>query len=157
MEAVLYTAAMKTNPLGRTGLSVSELGYGAAPIGFLETEVRQVGALLNFLLDHGVNLIDTAAGYHGLHADYIHEMIDHAIKYVDGKVHTNTMENFWALLKRSLGGTYVSVAPEYLDAYLDEQVERFNARKVDDGGRFVRVMGRVLGRRLTYSDLVASK
>jgi len=51
--------------LGKTELSVSRLGYGAAPIGFLEINVEQVGRVLNNLLDHGVNLIDTAAAYHG--------------------------------------------------------------------------------------------
>ncbi|MEM6457820.1 MAG: IS1595 family transposase [Planctomycetota bacterium] len=119
-----------------------------------DTKAKTLQAIVRENVQPGAEVFtDTAAGYHGLQADYIHEMIDHAIKYVDGKVHTNTMENFWALLKRSLGGTYVSVAPEHLDAYLDEQVERFNARKLDDGGRFVRVMGRVLGRRLTWADL----
>jgi len=96
---------------------------------------------------------DALSSYVGLHDDYIHGIIDHAVKYVDGRVHTNTMENFWALLKRALMGTYVSVAPEHLDAYLDEQVERFNSRKLDDSERFVRVMGRVLGRRLTWVEL----
>lgn len=99
---------------------------------------------------------DALASYSGLSDAYIHEVIDHAIEYVRGNVHTNSMENFWALLKRSLMGTYVAVRPEHLDAYLDEQVERFNARKLDDGQRFSRVMNRVLGRRLTYSQLVAS-
>lgn len=99
---------------------------------------------------------DTHASYAGLDDQFVHAMIDHAIRYVDGKVHTNSMENFWALLKRSLGGTYVSVAPEHLDAYLDEQVERFNSRKLNDGQRFRRVMGRVLGRRLTFAQLVGS-
>ncbi len=97
---------------------------------------------------------DTLSSYVGLHDSYVHKMIDHAIEYVRGEVHTNCMENFWSLLKRSLAGTYVAVAPDHLDAYLDEQVERFNARKLDDGGRFQRVMGRVLGCRLTWSQLV---
>lgn len=98
---------------------------------------------------------DSLKSYEGLSGDYIHAMIDHAVKYVDGRVHTNTMENFWALLKRSLAGTYVAVAPEHLDAYLDEQVERFNARKLDDGGRYQRVMKRVSGRRLTWESLTS--
>ena len=97
---------------------------------------------------------DALKSYEGLDDEYVHGIIDHAVKYVDGRVHTNTMENFWALLKRSLMGTYVAVDPKHLDAYLDEQVERFNARKLDDGGRFQRVIGRVLGRRLTWADLV---
>ncbi|MEM6458862.1 MAG: aldo/keto reductase [Planctomycetota bacterium] len=56
---------MQQTTLGKTELSVSRLGYGAAPIGFLETEVAEVGRVLNHLLDHGVNLIDTAAAYRG--------------------------------------------------------------------------------------------
>ncbi|MEM1107571.1 MAG: aldo/keto reductase [Planctomycetota bacterium] len=56
---------MQNITLGRTELSVSPLGYGAAPIGFLETEVEAVGQILNHLLDSGVNLIDTAAAYRG--------------------------------------------------------------------------------------------
>jgi aryl-alcohol dehydrogenase-like predicted oxidoreductase len=50
---------------GRTGLSVSILGFGAAPIGFLATEKQEVSAVLNYLLDNGLNLIDTAAMYAG--------------------------------------------------------------------------------------------
>ena len=59
---------MLSNPLGRTGLSVSRLGYGAAPIGFLDTEAEQIGRLMNELLDQGVTLIDTAAAYKGSEA-----------------------------------------------------------------------------------------
>ena len=65
-------------------------------------------------------------------------MIDHAVSYVNGHVHTNGMENFWSLLKRSIKGTYVSVEPFHLFRYLDEQAFRFNERKHKDGdkGRF---------------------
>lgn len=56
---------MQQTTLGKTELSVSRLGYGAAPIGFLNTDVHQVGKVLNALLDRGVNLIDTAAAYKG--------------------------------------------------------------------------------------------
>ena len=72
-------------------------------------------------------------GYGGLHADYIHQVIDHAEKYVDGQIHTNGIENFWSLLKRGLKGTYVSVEPFHLFRYLDEQSFRFNNRKLTDG------------------------
>src|SRR5689334_7193250 len=50
---------------GRTGFDVSALGFGAAPIGFLKTEREKVAAILNVLLDAGVNVIDTAASYEG--------------------------------------------------------------------------------------------
>ena len=52
------------------------------------------------------------------------KVVDHAEKYVDGRVHTNGLENFWSLLKRGIAGTYVSVEPFHLFRYLDEQVFR---------------------------------
>jgi transposase-like protein len=52
---------------------------------------------------------DALASYDGLAQEYAHKVIDHAVKYVDGKIHTNGLDNFWSLLKRGIGGTYVSV------------------------------------------------
>ncbi len=96
---------------------------------------------------------DAWRSYRRLGAEYDHQTVDHAERYVNGRVHTNGLENFWSLLKRSLKGTYVSVEPFHLFRYLDEQVFRFNARKDNDLGRFVTVAGRISGRRLTYDDL----
>lgn len=56
---------MEMRQLGKTGLHVSVIGFGSAPVGFLETDVQSVAAILNTLLDAGVNVIDTAAGYPG--------------------------------------------------------------------------------------------
>ena len=86
--------------------------------------------------------------------DYKHQSVDHALKYVDGRIHTNGMENFWSLLKRSIKGTYVSVDPFHLFRYLDEQSRRFNERTLTDGERFVSVARDIVGRRLTYADLI---
>ena len=96
---------------------------------------------------------DAHAAYSKLGDEYRHAVVDHAVEYVRGQVHTNGMENFWALLKRGLKGTYVSVEPFHLFRYLDEQVYRFNSRKVTDLGRFALVLQRVAGRRLTYDGL----
>jgi len=96
---------------------------------------------------------DAWAGYHGLDREYVHQVIDHAEKYVDGNVHTNMIENFWSLLKRMLKGTYISVEPFHLFRYLDEQAFRYNYRKANDGERFARVLSQVIGRRLTYKNL----
>ena len=85
-----------------------------------------------------------------------HEVIDHAVKYVDGQVHTNGLENFWSLLKRSIKGTYVSVDPIHLFRYVDEQVYRYNQRKLNDLQRFVGVLKDVVSRRLTYNELINS-
>lgn len=98
-------------------------------------------------------MTDAHRSYIGLDAEYVHQFVDHAEKYVDGAVHTNSMENFWSLLKRSIRGTYVSVEPFHLFRYLDEQAFRFNERKGKDGDRFHKVTGQVAGKRLTYSEL----
>lgn len=92
--------------------------------------------------------------YKGVSAlGFEHEVIDHAEAYVDGQVHINGIENFWSLLKRGLHGTYISVEPFHLFRYLDEQVYRYNTCKDEDSDRFVGVLGRVAGRRLTYDGL----
>jgi transposase-like protein len=97
---------------------------------------------------------DALKSYLGLSADYTHETVDHAIEFLRGHVHTNNVENFWSLLKRTLKGTYVSVDPAHLDRYLDEQPFRFNERDDIDGGRFRKVVSSVVGRRLTYAELI---
>jgi transposase-like protein len=84
---------------------------------------------------------------------YIHKVIDHAKSYVDGAVHTNGMENFWSLLKRTIRGTYVSVEPFHLFRYLDEQAFRFNERGFTDSERFKQVVSAIVGKRLTYRAL----
>jgi transposase-like protein len=99
---------------------------------------------------------DALRSYEGLSPEYAHEAVDHAETYVKGNVHTNGLENFWSLLKRSLGGTYVAVAPFHLHRYVNEQVFRFNTRKGTDGGRFLAVATNTIGRRLTYKELIAA-
>src|ERR1022692_68898 len=101
---------------------------------------------------------DEMGGYKGLHEEYAHEIIDHAQRYVDGRVHTNGLENFWSLLKRGLKGTYVAVEPFHLFRYLDEQVFRFNNRatrenKVTDSDRFDMAVRNIVGKRLTFAAL----
>lgn len=100
---------------------------------------------------------DKLLSYLGLEGQYDHKVIDHMVAYVEGRIHTNGIENFWALLKRSLKGTYVAVRPEHLDAYVAEQVCRYNERHDVDGGRFVSVLGRTEGKRLTYKELASKR
>jgi transposase-like protein len=97
---------------------------------------------------------DALLSYEGLASDYAHQVVDHASQYVDGRVHTNGLENFWSLLKRGISGTYVSVEPFHLFRYLDEQMFRFNNRKdLDDAGRFDLAVSQILGKRLTFAEL----
>jgi transposase-like protein len=97
---------------------------------------------------------DALLSYEGLVSEYAHKVIDHAVAYVDGKVHTNGLENFWSLLKRALRGTYVSVEPYHLFRYLDEQSFRFNNRskELGDSGRFDLTLSHIVGKRLTYAE-----
>ncbi len=94
--------------------------------------------------------------YEGLDADYQHAVINHAIEYVNGNTHTNTIESFWSLLKRGLHGTYVSVEPFHLFRYIDEQAFRYNNRKdMNDRDRFDAVASQVAGKRITYAHLTS--
>jgi len=96
---------------------------------------------------------DFLLSYEGLEGDYAHKVIDHAVAYVDGNVHTNTIENFWALLKRGISGTYVSVEPFHLFRYLDEQAYRYNNRKeMTDFDRFKMAASQIVGKRLTWNE-----
>jgi transposase-like protein len=97
---------------------------------------------------------DALLGYRGIESTFAHEFVDHAEAYVKGAVHTNGLENFWALFKRCIKGTHVSIEPFHLAAYVDSEAFRFNHRKVDDGGRFATAMPGVVGKRLTYKQLI---
>ncbi|HEY6766436.1 MAG TPA: IS1595 family transposase, partial [Candidatus Sulfotelmatobacter sp.] len=101
---------------------------------------------------------DNHTGYMGLEKKFAHEVVNHLETYVDGKVHTNGIENFWSLLKRGLNGTYVAVEPFHLFRYVDEQVFRYNNRAtkdnpLTDSDRFLLAMHQVAGKRLTYAEV----
>ncbi len=100
---------------------------------------------------------DELKSYDGLD-EYTHQVINHAETYVNGQIHTNGMENFWALLKRGLKGTYVSVEPFHLFRYVDEQVFRYNNRKdMTDAERFELLCTKITGKRLMYDELIAKE
>jgi transposase-like protein len=107
---------------------------------------------------HSVLYTDSATAYRSLNAtgDFVHLMVDHTREYVRGRSHTNSIENFWSLLKRTIKGTYVSVDSQHLGKYVDEQVFRFNERKLSDASRFGAIMPGVVGKRLTYKELIGA-
>ena len=101
---------------------------------------------------------DSAVVYDKLHHHLVHDVVDHVSTYVRGNVHTNGIENFWSLLKRTLSGTYVAVEPFHLGKYVDEQVFRFNNRgsketKVTDADRFDLALSQIGGKRLTFAEV----
>jgi len=117
------------------------------------------GTLLPKLWEHvapGATLYtDAHRSYQEAKQRYVHHVINHAEKYVEGRVHTNNIENFWSVLKRTIAGTYVAPRAFHLDAYLDEQVFRFNERGEKDGPRFAKSLKGADGRRLTWIALTA--
>jgi transposase-like protein len=140
--------------------------------GIFDREARKVRAevvpnlsretLQNVLLKNikygSIVYTDNAVGYDKVSYNFVHDVVNHTHEYVRGQVHTNSIENFWSLLKRTLRGTYVCVEPFHLSRYVDEQVFRFNNRKDGDrkitaGERFASAMAGLAGRRLTYSEL----
>ncbi len=119
--------------------------------GVLQQQVR------NHIAAGAALYTDALQSYDGLSQDYAHKVIDHAERYVDGRVHTNGSENFWSLLKRGINGTYVSVEPFHLFRYLDEQAFRYNNRKdMTDADRFRLAVGQIVGKRLTYASLTGN-
>ena len=117
----------------------------------LQAEIRQH-------VEPGTQLYtDALKSYERLTDLYTHHVIDHAEAYAHGRIHTNGLENFWSLLKRAIKGTYVSVEPFHLFRYLDEQVFRFNSRKATDGSRFLAAARTVVGKRLTYKELIGAE
>jgi transposase-like protein len=144
--------------------------------GVLDRDLRQVRSMVvpnvkretlqNAILDnveYGSKVYtDAAVGFDHLKRNFVHGVVNHAERYVDGQIHTQCLDNFWSLLKRTLRGTYVAVEPFHLDRYLDEQVFRFNNRatkdnKLNDSDRFLLLMSQVAGKRLTYAELTGKQ
>jgi hypothetical protein len=102
---------------------------------------------------------DQHPGYYDLaRKEFVHDVVNHLEEYVRGEVHTQGIENFWSLLKRSLHGTYVAVEPFHLDAYVTEQMFRYNNRAtkdnpLNDADRFTLAVSQIVGKRLTYAEL----
>jgi transposase-like protein len=99
-------------------------------------------------------MTDDHGGYRRMSDEYIHGVINHAVEYVNGHIHTNGIENFWSLLKRSIKGTYVSVEPHHLQKYVEEQAFRYNEKDGNDQDRFLELLQGISGKRLTYVQLI---
>ena len=153
--------------------AISQRTHKVAVMGMLDRETRRVRTkvipdvsretlqteILNQIEKGSKVYTDGATGYDRLaRQNFIHETVNQATEYVRGQVHTQGIENFWSLLKRTLKGTYVAVEPFHLSRYLDEQVFRFENRAtkenpLDDTDRFMLAVSQIAGRRLTYADL----
>ena len=98
---------------------------------------------------------DDLRSYNGLKPFYHHRTVNHTdYAYVDGEAYTNNLEGYWSHLKRCIRSTYISVEPDHLPKYLDEQAFRWNSRTMKDGARFIEALKLVSSRkRITYKQL----
>lgn len=105
-------------------------------------ELRNMGAFISKHVPQGATIYsDEAPVYNHLKKYYTHDSVKHALNiYVEGSVHTNTIENFWSVLKRGLYGIYHQVSDKHLSRYLDEFSARFNARHLSSNDKFVKFL-----------------
>ncbi|SMB92179.1 conserved hypothetical protein [Hymenobacter roseosalivarius DSM 11622] len=85
----------------------------------------------------------------------VHGVVQHsAAQYVDGKVHTNSIESFWALFKCGIIGVYHHTSGKHLHLYVNEFTFRFNNRKLSEGSRFDVLLANTNNKHLTYKELI---
>ncbi len=146
----------KSGPMGNKTPILGIMERGGRMRGWVVPDTRK-NTLLPKVMDsvaHGSRMFtDSAHHYVDLKESYVHEVVNHAYEYVRGEAHTNNMEAFWAVLKRTIGGTYIAPRPRHLERYLDEQIFRFNHRKTTDGERFTVALKATDRKRLTYKAL----
>ncbi len=122
--------------------------------------IRDVtGATLRAAVEEHVHksarlMTDENSGYIAVGREYAdHQSVCHSRgEYVRGDVTTNTIESFWAILKRGINGVYHNVSRKHLQRYLDDFEFRYNTRQVDDGARVAHAINGAEGKRLFYQQ-----
>jgi len=144
---------------GRTGRPGPHDSKKIAVVGMVERKGRvkalvagdvKSGTLLTMVREHILPsttvFTDEFNAYDGIHAmsrGYEHKRIKHTEKiYVVGDIHTNSIEGFWSLIKRGIGGVYHAVSKKYLQTYLDEYSFRYN-RRFDTQPMFISFLNQV--------------
>jgi transposase-like protein len=120
----------KTCVVGVAERSSDRPGRVKAMVSTDATKATLHGIAREHILPKSTVFTDEYYSYNGLdQAGYTHRRINHSAGvYVVGDVHTNTIEGFWSLVKRGIGGVYHSVGKNYLQTYLDEYSFRYNRR-----------------------------
>ena len=96
---------------------------------------------------------DEHSSYRGLPN---HETVKHSVgEYVSGRVHTNSIESFWSMLKRAHKGTFHKLSPKHLQRYVNEFAGRENIRDHDTLAQMAILTAGLAAKRLTYRDLIA--
>ena len=122
------------NKIGVMGIVNRETGevytrvVGSAPTG------RDLKPIIYQNVEQGATVVtDGFGGYAGLKKDYDHVIVNHEKgEYVTGSYHTNTIEGYWAILKRQIKGTHIHVSKQHLQKYIGEVTFRYEHRKRQD-------------------------
>lgn len=97
---------------------------------------------------------DESPSYKGLASDFQHDSVNHSVsEYVDGQVHTNGIESFWAQLKRGYHGTFHHISEKHLHRYVQEFANRHNSRDKDTEDMMASVFAGLVGKRLMHREL----
>jgi transposase-like protein len=122
------------------------------------TMARITGKNLKRFIDNNVDktsviMTDDFPSYRQLKKDFTHKVVKHSMgEYVNGQVHTNTIEGYFSLLKRGVIGTFHHISKKHLHRYLTEFDFKYNMRKVDDGKRTAAALVKIEGKRLMYRE-----
>lgn len=110
--------------------------------------------ILSLIKDTAKIYTDEHVGYKSLKRVYDHSVVKHKSRqYVNGRIHTNTIEGFWSLLKRGIFGIYHFTSKKHLQAYVDEFVFRYNTRTLTTSNRMDLMLSNMTNR-LTYKELI---
>ena len=108
------------------------------------------------LFPEGTLNSDNASAYSNFGWEGTHETVTHKGEYVRGDVHTNSIESFWALAKRTYA-IYHHISPKHFRRYLKEMVGRYNTRGMEVLEQMELLASGMVGKRLTYRDLLATE
>ncbi|GGG15262.1 DDE transposase [Dokdonia pacifica] len=110
--------------------------------------------IINAVKEGATLYTDEYSSYKALKRIYDHQFVKHSSKqYVNGRIHTNTIEGFWSLLKRGIFGIYHFTSKKHLQMYVDEFVFRYNTRKGTENERFNLLLSNIENR-ITYKELI---
>ena len=99
---------------------------------------------------------DENPSYIGLRGSYEHEAVKHSVgEYVRGMAHTNGIESFWSMLKRSLPRDVSPLPAKHMQRYIDEFATKQGLRESDTADLMGSVVGSMIGKRLTYAKLIS--
>ena len=115
---------------GQVAARVADDLSGKGIVRFLKQTVDPTGTLL---------ITDEYKAYNAARANYRHAVINHSVAYADGETHTNTIEGFWALIKRAWYGSHHHYSRHWMPLFVAESSWKYNHRKDRDGfGSFLR-------------------